>query len=194
MRTIAMNARILQRAAVGVAALGLLAPPTLLSAAEPSATERPETIAPAATAPEAVVLDVALSSGGVFSGQVVDAEGRSQAGSSVMVCQQQQVVATATTDQQGQFSIRGLQGGVYQVVAGQGMKSFRLWAPDTAPPGAQQSALLVADGQSVRGQGTQSGFGELRRWVTNPWVISIAVAAAIAVPIAVFTHDQASTS
>jgi hypothetical protein len=74
------------------------------------------------------------------------------------------------------------------------MKSFRLWAADTAPPGAQRSALLVADGQSVLGQGAPSGFGELRRWVTNPWVISIAVAAAIAIPIAVATRDKVSTS
>ena len=126
-----MIARILQRAAVGIAALGLLAPPTLLSAAEPPATERPTESAPAA-----MISDVALASGGVFSGQVVDVQGRPQAGSSVVVSQPRQVVATATTDEHGQFSIRGLQGGVYQVVAGQGMQLFRLWAADTAPPGA----------------------------------------------------------
>ena len=59
-------------------------------------------------------------------------------------------MATATTDQEGQFSISGLQGGMYQVVVGQEMKFYRMWAPDTAPPGARQSVPLVAGGQSAR--------------------------------------------
>ena len=178
-----MIARILRRAAVGVAALGLLAPPTQLSAAEPPATERPMP-----TAAVAVISDVALTSGGVFSGQVVDAQGQPQAGSSVRVCQQQQVVAAATTDQHGQFSIRGLQGGVYQVVAGQEINLYRMWAPDTAPPGARQSVLLVTAGQVVRGQ------GRLRYWLTSPWVLSIGLAAAIAVPIALSNREKPDTS
>jgi hypothetical protein len=188
-----MKARILQRAAVGIAALGLLAPPTLVSAGGPSTNERPAAELPATelreeVAPAAAVSDVALAPGGVFSGQVVDAQGQPQAGSSVKVCQQQQVVATATTDPQGEFSIRGLQGGMYQVVTGQGMQSFRLWAPETAPPGARQSALLVAGGETLRGQ------SDLRRWLTNPWVLSIGVATAIIVPIALSIRDQTSSS
>lgn len=134
------------------------------------------------------IADVALTSGGVFSGQVVDAQGQPQAGSNVVVSQQQQVVATTTTDQNGQFSIRGLQGGVYQVASGQGMKLYRLWAPDTAPPGARQSALVVTGDQVVRGQ------GGLRYWLTNPWVLAVGVAAAIAVPIALSNREKASTS
>jgi hypothetical protein len=144
--------------------------------------------APAAASPVLDVIDVALTAGGEFSGQVVDAQGRPQAGTSVMVCRQQQVVATTSTDEHGQFSLRGLQGGMYQVVAGQGMQSFRLWAPGTAPPAARQSALLIASDQVVRGQ------GGLRYWLTNPWVLSAAIAAAIAVPIALSNREKSSAS
>jgi Carboxypeptidase regulatory-like domain len=178
-----MTTRILRRAAVGIAALGLFAPPRLSSAAEPQAPERPT-----ASAPATAIMDVALAAGGVFSGQLVDPQGRPQSGSSVELLQQQQTVATTTTDQDGRFSIPGLQGGMYQVVAGQEMRLYRLWAPDTAPPGARQSVMLVAAGQVVRGQ---RGW---RYWLTNPWVISGAVAAAIAVPIALANRDKVTTS
>ena len=92
--------------------------------------------------------DVALTSGGVFSGQVVDVQGRPQAGSTVAVSQTQQVVATATTDANGQFSIRGLQGGMYQVVAGQGMKLLSL--AGTRHGSARCSAIGAPGQQAAR--------------------------------------------
>jgi hypothetical protein len=48
--------------------------------------------------------------------------------------------------------------------------------------------LLVTGDQIVRGQ------GGLRYWLTNPWVLSIAVAAAIAVPIALSNRSKSSAS
>ena len=176
------------RTAVGLALIGSLVPEYRAWAQGPGQRLPAIDSPPVAAVPAMDMTDVALTSGGVFSGQVVDVQGRPQAGSTVAVSQTQQVVATATTDANGQFSIRGLQGGMYQVVAGQGMKSYRLWAPDTAPPGARQSALLVAGGEVVRGQ------GGLRYWLTNPWVLSIALATAIAVPIALSNREKASTS
>ncbi|HEX4145193.1 MAG TPA: carboxypeptidase-like regulatory domain-containing protein [Pirellulales bacterium] len=180
-----MTLRILRQAAVGIAALGLLTPSTNLSAAEPRAAEAPATMDPLSSA---AVPDVALAAGGVFSGQVVDAQGQPQVGLSVMVCQSRQVVATTATDEHGAFSFSGLQGGMYQVVSGQGTVSYRLWAPGTAPPSARQSALLMTGEEVVRAQ------GGLRRVLTNPWFLSIAVATAIAVPIAVATRDRSSSS
>ena len=179
------------RAAVGLALIGTLVPEHHALAQGPGqrpVASAPTESAPAAASPVMEITDVALTAGGGFSGQVVDAQGRPQAEMSVMLRQQQRIVATATTDQQGQFSMHGLQGGMYQVVAGQGMNNFRLWASDTAPPGARQSALLVSSDQIVRGQ------GGLRYWLTNPWILAIAITAAVAVPIALSNRSKASTS
>jgi hypothetical protein len=180
--------RCLTRTAVGLALFGLLAPERPLLAQTPAQHSAPTESAPAAASPAMDITDVALTAGGGFCGQVVDAQGRPQAATQVLVCRQQQVMATTTTDQNGQFSLHGLQGGIYQIFAGQGMKNFRLWAPGTAPPAARQSALLVAGDQVVRGQ------GGLRYWLTNPWVLAIGVATAIAVPIALSNRAKAQTS
>ena len=189
--------RLLTRTAVGLALAGLVVPEPLVRAAGPAVpamTERlPAAPQAAPFAPAApTISDVALASGGVFAGQVVDAEGRPQAGTVVAVSQQQQVLATVLADQKGQFSIRGLQGGMYQVTVGSKMANYRLWAADTAPPNAQRSALLIADqGQDVvRGQGPS----RLRYWLTNPWVLAVGVATAIAVPIALSNRSKASSS
>jgi Carboxypeptidase regulatory-like domain len=180
--------RLITRSAVGLALTGMLLPAHLASAQAPAARPLATESAPAAapTAPE--ISDIALAAGGEFSGQVVDTAGRPQAASAVMLLQQQHVVATTTTNQDGRFSIRGLQGGMYQVVSGENMKNYRLWAADTAPPTAQKSAMLVSSSQVVRGQ---SGW---KRWVFNPWVLAVGVATAIAVPIALSNRSKASSS
>lgn len=178
------------RTAVGLALVGMLFPQQRVLAQNP--VSRPAAAAPAepaaAASPALEIVDVALSAGGGFSGQVVDGQGRPLGNTAVMVCQQQKVAATTTTDGSGRFTVHGLQGGMYQVASGQGVKNCRLWADGTAPPAAQNSALVVSSGQIVRGQ------GGLRYWLTNPWVLSIAVAAAIAVPIALSNRSKAQTS
>ncbi|HEX4145192.1 MAG TPA: carboxypeptidase-like regulatory domain-containing protein [Pirellulales bacterium] len=178
----------LTRTAVGLALIGSLVPDRRVLAQAPTPPPAQTEAASAAANPVTDVTDIALTEGGGFAGQVVDAQGRPQAGTSIMVCQQHQVVATTTTDAQGQFSLRGLHGGVYQVVAGQGMKNVRLWAPGTAPPAARQSALVVASVDVVRGQ------GGLRYWLTNPWVLAVAITAAIAVPIALSNREKSAAS
>ena len=176
------------RTAIGLALLGSLVPEYRALAQGPRQRPTATEAAPVATNPAMDIGDVALTAGGVFSGQVVDAQGRPQADLNVTVCSEKQVVATATTDHDGQFSIRGLQGGLYQVAVDQATKYYRLWAPETAPPAARQSALLVTGGRVVRGQ------GGLRYWLTNPWVLAVGIAAAIAVPIALSNREKPNTS
>ena len=60
--------------------------------------------------------------------------------------------ATANTDSDGRFQIRGLSGGLYEVTAAQRSGAFRLWAGDASPPGAVKQVLLVAGQQVTRGQ------------------------------------------
>lgn len=137
--------------------------------------------------PTAAAADVALAAGGVLRGQVLDQQGQPHGKLAVYLVQKNEVVATTTTDREGQFSLANLRGGVYAVHAGAASGVYRLWAANTAPPAAQPAALLVDGQTAVRGQGA---FG----WLRNPWVIGGIVAAAIAIPIAVSNHDSGSGS
>ncbi len=69
--------------------------------------------------------------------------------------------------------------------AGQGVGIYRLWAPETAPPAAGKSALIVSDATAVRGQATRLG-----QFLANPLVIAGIVATAVAVPVAVHEYRK----
>jgi hypothetical protein len=148
---------------VALAAVGMLTPQTLFAA-------------PVA-AP--VITDVQLRDGGVLVGQLVDAQGNPAQGMPVSLRQNDRDVATTITDKSGYYNVSGLQGGIYQVASPNGSAAYRLWSPGTAPPSAQQGALLVVGDEIVRGQFGMWGF------LTNPWVVAGLIATAIAVPIAV---------
>ncbi|HEX4145194.1 MAG TPA: carboxypeptidase-like regulatory domain-containing protein [Pirellulales bacterium] len=169
-----MNARILRQAAVGIAALGLSIPPTLLSAAQSPATELPS-----ANAPLATISDVALAAGGTLRGQVVDAAGGAMPGVNVMIRQQDNVIARTSTDPAGKFEVAGMPGGVFQISTDRSEGSFRLWAPETAPPGARPAVLVVHDSVAVRGQ---SAIGRL---LSRPLAMATIVASAVAIPIVI---------
>ena len=95
----------------------------------------------------ATVADVALADGGVLWGQVVDPQGSPQSNQLVAVRQQERIIATARTDQGGRFSIGGLPGGVYQIVAADGAGVYRLWAPIRRPGGS--AGRNVGGGQTI---------------------------------------------
>jgi hypothetical protein len=121
------------------------------------------------------VIDVALEAGGLLQGQVVDTENVATAACEVVLLRNGQEVARTTADREGRFSVSGLRGGVYQVMAGGGGGVYRLWAPRTAPPSASSSALVVA-GEVVRGQ---MATGHVIHLITNPWVVSGLVATGV---------------
>ena len=107
------------------------------------------------TAP--VVTDIALSTGNTFTGQVVDAQGHGVDGAAVTVRQGGKDIAKTTSSNEGYFSVTGLRGGTYEVEAGQSRGMYRFWAVNTAPPSAQNQALLVSDAKVIRGQGVGGG-------------------------------------
>lgn len=158
--------------AAAIACLGIVVPQAALAAP------------PAASG----ISDVALQDGGTMVGAVYTAQGLPQQGAVVSVQSNGQEVARTTTDDHGRFVAQGLKGGVYQLVTSDGASLYRAWTEGTAPPAAENAALVVA-GQTARGQ---LGGGGLRAWLSNPWVLAAIVATAIAVPIAV--NDDDSTS
>jgi Carboxypeptidase regulatory-like domain len=142
--------------------------------------------------------DVALRPGGLVVGQVVDPQGVGQAAATVSIQQGQQEVVRTRTDQNGVFAAQGLRGGQYQVVTEQGQGLYRFWAPDTAPPAAQQTAVVVTSPDVVRGQyGYGQGFGYGYGWLdwmrSHPYLTAGIIATAIAVPVAIAAdHDSNS--
>ncbi|MBR9800595.1 MAG: carboxypeptidase-like regulatory domain-containing protein [Rubinisphaera brasiliensis] len=116
---------------------------------------------PSQVAGQMQIADVALSNG-ALNGRVVDAQGQVQSGSVVKVSLGNREVATAVTNQNGEFAVKNLTSGVYQVAAGQTQATVRLWDSQVAPPAAKRNVLLVNGGESaVRAQGRFGGNGTL---------------------------------
>jgi len=164
--------RIVNGMMVGLAALGLVLPQQLV-AATPT--------------PASPVVDVALREGGLLVGQVVDEQGVGLGNVPVSLRQQDRELAIGKTNPDGTFGFKGLRGGIYQIVADQGHGVYRVWTVGTAPPAAQDGALVVNGDPVVRGQ----QGGGFRAFITNPLVIAGVVATAIAVPVAI--HNSRST-
>jgi hypothetical protein len=168
-----MKRRLCQQIAAAVATLGLLLPQTVFA----GPPVRPST-------------DVALGQGGLLVGQVVDQQGVAQAGVPVVVQQGQQPVVRTATNDQGQFYARGLRGGQHQIVTPGAQVAYRFWAANTAPPAAQNTAVVVADSQVVRGQWGYGPGGAWLGWVrAHPYITAGVIGAAIAIPLAVADDD-----
>lgn len=158
--------------------------------------------------------DVALHEGGVLLGQMLDGQGTAVAGAKVTVHAAGKQVAQSVTDQTGKFRVTGLKGGVHQVVAAEQQSIYRLWAPQTAPPAAQQGLMLVSSNDLVRGQCCGStvncgsavgcgsgcgcgggifggGGGGVGNWMANhPLLTAGAIGAAIAIPLSLDDDDD----
>ena len=140
------------------------------------------------------VADVALQSGGNLVGQLLTAQGHVQPHRPIVVWHQGKEVGRMLTDSQGRFAVWGLRGGVYQFAVDNDGRHYRLWAPGTAPPIANEE-LLIVSGTVVRGAGRRCdngpghfghagwGFSPFHRFLSRPWVLSAILATAIAVPL-----------
>lgn len=176
-----MKIEAVQRAAAALACLSMLVQPAL--AASP--------------VPASGVADIALGEGGLLTGRVVNAQGAPIVDTAVSLQQAGEEVAATVTNEEGVFAVRGLRGGLYQVVSDGGVVTYRLWAPNTAPPAANQAALVVTGQEILAGQygPHQSGGGGLMGWVReHPLLVAAGIATAIAVPIAVADDDDDSAS
>ncbi len=166
---------------VGLATCGSLVPtPAVVAAETAAATTRP--------APSPVG-DVVLSESGGLLGMVANADGTPVAGAQVAIRREGKQVLNAVTNKQGQFTVTGLSSGVYEVTAGQGTGTFRVWTAHQAPPSAKQGVLIVANPAALRGQ------TPLANIVTSELAILTAVVgAAIAIPIVVHNSRRSRQS
>lgn len=138
-------------------------------------------------APVAGGTDVALRSGGVLVGQVVDQQGVAKAATPVSIRTAGSEVVQTTTDANGVFAAKGLRGGQYELATQEGVTVCRLWAADTAPPSARSAALVVSQGDVVRGQGPVGSWVQWMR--AHPYLTAGVIAAGIAIPIALADDD-----
>ena len=104
------------------------------------------------TAEVKTISDIELAAGGTFKGQVLNAEGLALGGVELTLHQGTEQVARTVTDQDGQFAVSNLRGGVYQVNAENTQEIYRLWSEGTAPPAAEQEVAIVSSPEVVRGQ------------------------------------------
>ncbi len=155
--------------------------------------------------------DIALQGGGLLIGQVVNAAGQPLVGAPVVLTANGQEIARCQTDKTGTFRVAGLKGGAIEVASVGAVGTCRLWAPNTAPPAAQQGLLVIANEDIVRGQhcgsqvdcgscvgggygsGRGHGGGLLGLMIDHPLITAGAVGAAIAIPIAVSNDDSPSS-
>lgn len=173
---------------VALASIGVAFPQPLVGAAEPAGGDFHGAM------PAAEIADVSLAAGGVLTGYLLDAAGRPASGVVVTVAGSSGSVQAATTDVRGTFTVAGLKGGAYRVVAGESNWAVRLWAAGTSPPSADGVLRLVSGPATVRGQREPgpplSWYEGMKYWLTNPYVVGGIVAAAVAIPVVIHNANQ----
>jgi len=175
---------ILRSGVVALACLGFLLPQAAFSSQRQDPAKKAH--------PPVSMLDVALGPQGRLTGTVVDPQGGPVATTPVVLLSGKEIVAVASTDRQGRFAFLHLRRGVYGVGAAGVVRACRVWAARKAPPSAKDGVLIVSDGRLVRGRGPMLDCqGRLYQWISEHYLLTWgAIAAAIAVPIAVVTHQQ----
>ena len=175
--------RVAKALCVGLSCLGLILPASALQAAR-----RPAAMAaqPPAPQPAKLTSDVELDATGTLRGQVVNVGGVPVAEAEVFLRQSGFQFARTRTDATGRFSFRHLRGGMYEVVVRGHSGLVRAWAAKTAPPAAEEIALVVVGHDLVRGQMPAEQF-----FASDAFVVTAMVAAMIALPIALHNSGDA---
>ena len=149
--------------------------------------------------------DVQLQPGGILLGELVDPAGAPLAGAKITITGRTNQWQ-ATTDKEGRFGFRGLKGGSYRLDVDGQKHSCRAWTSEAAPPSAGDGLLVVKDtsvvlGQSCDGPDCGCGVGvgcgscvSRRGPFAHPLLFGAVVAAAIAIPIAIYNDDDDTPS
>ena len=133
----------------------------------------------------APAIDVELNRDGLLTGRVVDARGQPIADGEVTVLGREAIVSHVKTDHEGHFRVPNMQAGMFRLVSRKVVQVCRVWSPGTAPPAAQQSALLIASSEVTAGQVAPLGY-----WLANPNVLGGIATIGIVTPIVVHNIRQ----
>lgn len=104
--------------------------------------------------------DCTLAQDGTLAGTLVNRSAQPVAGLHVHVLHQNRIVATAVSDQKGQFSVNGLRHGAHALQIGASQEPVRFWSREAAPPAAVSQVAIVVDELVVRGQDCGDGCGD----------------------------------
>jgi len=96
--------------------------------------------------------DITLAQQGTLKGTVLNVSAQPVSGIPVNVLHDETVVATATSDEQGQFSVQGLRKGAHVIQVGSVQQPVRFWGESAAPPASASQMAIVVDEEIVRGQ------------------------------------------
>lgn len=169
--------RCLRTLAVSLACVGWILPMT------PSQVRAAEHTAASPARP--MVHDLKLDQRNAFQGQLLNAAGQPLVDQALTLRTNGELVAQTKTDESGLFHFGDLRGGVYQIGIADAVVTCRVWTANAAPPAAKEQMLIVAGSEEiVRGQ---QPIGAI---FTNPLVIGVVVAAAIAVPLVVHNNSD----
>ncbi|MBX3437025.1 MAG: carboxypeptidase regulatory-like domain-containing protein [Planctomycetaceae bacterium] len=113
--------------------------------------------------PAISIIDVALNDEGLVRGRVLTAEGKPVDGAQVVIRREDELLHKMITNEQGQFSAKGLRPGVYTIATVSSGGLYRLWPKTIAPPAAREQALLMVKEPVVR---AQYGSGALAAWTS----------------------------
>ncbi|MFH1919241.1 MAG: carboxypeptidase-like regulatory domain-containing protein [Planctomycetota bacterium] len=174
------HVRTLKALCVGLSAVGLLVPSSVVDASTPVTL---------ATAPKPVslVADAELDSLGFLHGRVFSARGVPAAGVTVVLRQTDRELARTDTDALGRFRLGQLRGGTYELSVGAQGRLVRAWAANTAPPAAGDVVVILGDGEVVRGQMPLEEF-----FASDAVLLIGLVAAMIAIPVAIHNSKPSS--
>lgn len=171
--------RYVKAVTVALACVGWLWPVPPVSAGPPAVV---------ATSVPAAFQDVRLGDQNTLAGQLLDSNGQPVPQQSVALLQGAKALVETRTDAAGRFAFPQVRSGVYQLTEGTVCVACRAWTNAAAPPAAQGQVLVIAEAGVVRGQQPLSAL------FTNPLVIGLIIAAAIAIPLAIAHKEQSSGS
>ena len=134
--------------------------------------------------------DVSLNQG-VLVGSVINTSGMPVSGIRVHLLHKDTVIATAISDENGQFLVKGLRNGGHVLQVGSTQQPVRFWGQQSAPPTAATQLAVVVDENIVLGQSGEEG-SLLASIAANPFPLILLGGAAAATIAISNSHEDAS--